>query len=40
MTDPNNAKQFQIIINDCRFNKAIEFKFDTLDFEKLIKEAN
>jgi hypothetical protein len=39
MTDLNKIKQFQIIINDCRYSKTKEFKFETIDFEKLIAKT-
>jgi len=38
MVDSEKFKAFPLIVNNCRFNRTIEFGFDILDFEGLINK--
>lgn len=38
MVDSNKANLFPLIVNECKYNKTIEFEFDSLDFEKMINQ--
>lgn len=37
MVNSNKAKLFPIIVNDCRLSKTIEFEFNEIDFEGMLK---
>ncbi|MGG7035932.1 MAG: hypothetical protein ACI7YS_12170 [Flavobacterium sp.] len=37
MVDADKLKLFPLIVNDCRYSKTSEFKFDKIDYEKLLK---
>lgn len=39
MIDQNKINEFQMIVNECTDNKVQEFTFETVDYQKLIKEA-
>ena len=34
MVDVDKLKSFQIIVNDCQYNKSKEFEFDKIDLSK------